>query len=121
MSPDAEPSPLRTVEIDPDDIVLLFDASFDGWYIEVDWSEWRDVVRGLRRALRERACLVAIPRCRGADHIDLWLREVNALVGQPGAFPSGRAYEMVDLAPGSDIYAIMLCPVGTIPTVDGCS
>ena len=62
-----------------------------------------------------------IPRCRGADPVDLWLREVNALVGQPDAFPSGHAYELIDLDPGSDIYAIMLCPVGTIPTVTGCA
>ena len=120
MSPDAEPSPLRTVEIDLDEVLLLFDAKFHGWYIEVDWSEWRDVVRGLRRALRKRGCPVADPGWRGPGHRGLWAAGGHALVGQPGAFPSGPAYEMVDLAPGSDIYAIMLCPVGTIPTIDGC-
>ena len=44
---------------------------------------------------------------------------MNALIGQPHAFADGRAHELIDLAPGSDIYAIVLCLVGTFSTVPG--
>ena len=38
----------------------------------------------------------------------MWLREMTALIGQPNAFADGRAHELIDLAPGSDLNAIVL-------------
>ena len=60
-----------------------------------------------------------IPACRDASCVDTWLEEVNALIASPGAFPDGRAYELLDLAPGSDTYTILLCHKGTtLPAYD---
>lgn len=115
----AAPAPLRTVEIDVGQFLVLYEQTPDCWGMEVDWADRRTVAGKLRRALRRRGCRAALPRCRGADQLDLWLRAVNALIDQPDAFADGRAHELIDLAPGSDIYAIVLCPTCTFPAVPG--
>jgi hypothetical protein len=80
---------------------------------DADWKEWRSVVRALTAAVRARPVLVPLPRCRGQEHVDLWLEELNALVGEAESFADGEAYELLDLDPGSDAYCILLCRKGT--------
>ena len=105
--------PLRTADVDLDELLLVFTATDDRWGIDIDWKEWRAVVEGLRQALRERGCRVPFPICSDASDVDGWLEEVNALIADASAFPEGHAYELLDLAPGGDTYTILLRHGGT--------
>lgn len=107
--------PLRTAEVDPDDLLDLFTITPDAWGIDVDWRQGRDVVRGLRRELRARGCQAALPRCGDGDIVEIWLEEVNARIGEAGAFPDGRTFELIDLGGGGDSYTLLLCPCGFEP------
>lgn len=107
--------PLRTAEVDPDDLLDLFTGTPDAWGLDVDWKEWRRVVRGLRRELRERGCRATLPRCGDGDVVEVWLEEVNALIAEPGAFADGRTFEVIDLGGGGDTYTYLLCPSGFEP------
>lgn len=113
MGGTGDSAPLRTASVDLGELFLVFTATDDRWGIDVDWKEWRAVVKGLREVLREQGCRAPIPRCRGADHVGAWLEQVNALIADASAFPDGQAYELFDLAPGGDTYTILLCHAGT--------
>jgi hypothetical protein len=72
----------------------------------------RPWVRGVTRAIKKRAFTRRIPRCRGADHVETWLEELNFLIGQSANFANGTAYELLDLEQGSDLYRVLLCRKG---------
>ena len=83
-----------------------------GYCADFDWKEWRTLVRNLRRAIRRCRFALPLPKCRGADHVEAWLEEVNFLIGQRENFEDRKTYELLDLEQGNDLYCILLCRKG---------
>ena len=83
-----------------------------GYCADFDIKEWRSLVHNLSQAVKQQDFTARIPKCRGADHIEIWLEELNFLIGRRENFADRRSYELFDLEPGSDICCILFCPKG---------
>jgi hypothetical protein len=83
-----------------------------GYCADFDWKEWRSLVRNLTKVVKQRDFTGRIPKCRGADHVETWLEELNFLIGRRENFADRKNYELFDLEQGSDIYRILFCPKG---------
>lgn len=84
----------------------------DGYCTDADWKKWKSVSRSLSDKVRERNCTARLPRCRSPEQFEPWLEQVNWLIGRSENFPDRKAYELIDLDPGSDVYTLLFCRKG---------
>jgi hypothetical protein len=98
--------------VDMSDFNYIFLGGPRGYCVDFDWKEWRSVVRSLTKVVKKRGFTGSIPKCRGADHADTWLEELNFLIGRKENFADRKSYDLFDLGEGSDAYTILFCPKG---------
>jgi hypothetical protein len=83
-----------------------------GCCFDFDWKEWRSLVSGLTRVVKKQGFKSRIPKCRDDGHFEVWLEELNFLIGRRENFRDGKTYELMDLEQGNDLYCILFCRKG---------